>query len=70
MNHDQRRKWLPLAILAAALVVWAGVFALGAYLEPGADQPRHDVRKAIIILGSMGVFLAFWGAALWLRSRR
>ena len=70
MDQDTRKKWLPLAILAAALVVWAGLFALGAYLELGADQPRHDLRKPLIIFGSMAAFLVFWGLALWVRSRR
>ena len=57
-------------MLAAALIVWAAIFALGAYLEWGADQPRHDLRKPLIILGTMAAFLAFWGLALWVRSRR
>jgi membrane protein DedA with SNARE-associated domain len=70
MDQNARQKWLPLAILAVALVVWAGLFALGAYLELGADQPRHDLRKPLIILGSMAAFLVFWGLALWVRSRR
>jgi hypothetical protein len=70
MELETRKKWLPFAILAAALTVWAGLFALGAYLEPGADQPRHDPRKPLIILGCMAAFLAFWGIALWRRSRR
>jgi membrane protein DedA with SNARE-associated domain len=70
MDQNVRQKWLPLAILAVALVVWAGLFALGAYLELGADQPRHDLRKPLIILGSMAAFLVFWGLALWVRSRR
>lgn len=70
MNVDRRNKWLPLAILAVALVMWAGMFAVGAYLQPGADRPQHDYRKALIILGTMGGFLAFWGIALWLRARR
>ena len=53
-----------------ALVVWAGLFAAGAYLEMSTDQPRHDYRKPLIIMGSMAAFLTFWGLALWLRSRR
>lgn len=64
------KPWLPLAVLAAALVVWAGLFAAGAYLELGADQPHHDIRKPLIILASMLTFLALWGLALWLRKRR
>ena len=70
MDTETRKKWLPLALLAAALVVWAGWFALGAYLEPSADQPRHDWRKPLIVLACMAAFLAFWGVALWRRSRR
>ena len=62
--------WLPFAVLTAALVAWAGMFALGAYLEWGADQPRHDLRKPAIILATMAIFLGLWGLGLWLRSRR
>jgi hypothetical protein len=51
-------------------VIWAGLFAAGAYLNFGADRPSHDLRKPLIILGCMATFLTFWGAALWLRSRR
>jgi type VI protein secretion system component VasK len=70
MDRESRKKWLPLAVLAVALVVWAGLFALGAYLELGSDHPRHDLRKPLIILGSMAAFLILWGVALWRRSRR
>ena len=59
---DVRKSWLPLAALAAALVVWAALFAAGAYLEIGADRPRHDIRKPLIIMAAMGFFLAFWAA--------
>ena len=70
MDVESPKKWLPFAILAGALVVWASVFALGAYLEPSADKPVHDLRKPLIILGTMAAFLAFWGIALWRRARR
>ena len=69
MNRDARIKWVPLAILAAALVVWTILLALGAFLELGADQPRHDFRKPMFVLGSMAVFLSIWGLALWVRTR-
>jgi len=65
-----RNSWLPIALLAAALAIWAGLFAAGAYLNLGADRPQHDLRKPLIILGCMAGFLAVWGAALWLRARR
>jgi len=70
VNSESRKKWVPLAVLVAALVVWTALLALGAYLEWGADQPRHDIRKPLIMLGSLGAFLAVWAAAFWLRSRR
>jgi hypothetical protein len=70
MSISQRNSWLPIALLAAALVIWAALFAAGAYLNLGADRPIHDLRKPLIILGCMAGFLTFWGAALWLRSRR
>jgi membrane protein DedA with SNARE-associated domain len=70
MNDDQHKRWFPLAILGAALVIWASLLSLGAYLEWGADQPRHDLRKPLIIMACMTAFLAFWGIALWRRARR
>ena len=70
MDFETNKKWLPFAILAAALIVWAGMFALGAYLEPSADHPVHDLRKPLIILGTMAAFLAFWGVLLWRLSKR
>ena len=57
-------------VLGGGLVIWAALFALGAYLEWGADRPRHDLRTPIIILAVMGAFLSMWGLALWLRTRR
>jgi hypothetical protein len=70
MNENTRKKWLPLGVLAVVLLVWAGLFALGAYLQIGADEPKHDLRKPLIIMGSMTIFLLLWGAALWARARR
>lgn len=70
MASNLQKKWVPLAILAAALLVWAGIFAAGAYLEIGADRQRHDIRKPLIVMGSMVIFLSLWGLALWKRARR
>jgi hypothetical protein len=71
MSTDKSRKnWRPIVILAAALVVWAALLALGAFFELGADQPRRDLRKPLLVLGTMALFLSLWGLALWHRSRR
>ena len=70
MNPTRRKIWLPLGLFAIALLLWAGFFAAGAYLELGADAPKRDVRKPVIIMSAMATFLALWGLALWARSRR
>jgi 4-amino-4-deoxy-L-arabinose transferase-like glycosyltransferase len=67
---DRNTKWLPLLILGLALVIWAGLFALGAYLELGADRPRYDFRKPLVVLATMAFFLAAWGLLLWKRAGR
>jgi len=64
------KRWLPFAILALALILWAALFAAGSYLEVSADNPRHDLRKPLVILASMATFLGLWAVAIWLRSRR
>lgn len=66
----QRKPWLPIILLATALVVWAGLFAAGAYFNLGADQPQRDLRKPLIIVGCMTAFLMLWGIALWRRNSK
>jgi membrane protease YdiL (CAAX protease family) len=70
MEKKQRHQWLPLLILGLALVVWAGLFALGAYLELGADRPRYDIRKPLVVFATMALFLGAWGLLLWKRAGR
>jgi hypothetical protein len=70
MNADGQRNWLPFVILGVALVLWAGMLAVGAALQISADRPQHDWRRAAIVGGCMAGFLGIWTAALWMRSRR
>ena len=70
MANPGRRNWLPLAVIAVALVAWGLFIALGVYLEPSADQPKHDPRKPLIVVACVAAFLLFWGLALAFRSRR
>ena len=70
MDRNTKFKWLPLLILGLALVIWAGLFALGAYLELGADQPRYDYRKPLVVLTTMALFLGAWVLLLWKRAGR
>jgi hypothetical protein len=75
-NSPKRKlyRWLPLAIIAGGLLLWGGMFALGAYLELGSERPAEDssraLLKGLITIGCTLAFLAFWGIALWNRSRR
>jgi hypothetical protein len=70
MTPEQRKMWLPMVVLVVALVAWSGMLALGAFLQMGADQPHHDWRRPLIVMGCMAAFLGVWGVALWKRSRR
>jgi hypothetical protein len=73
-NNQPKRWWWPIAIIAAALLVWGGMFALGAYLDLGSERPDdgnfRGWQKGLIVMGCTLAFLAFWGAALWNRGRR
>jgi len=70
MERKSRYQWLPLVILLLALVIWAGLFALGAYLELGADSPRRDFRKPLVVMATMAAFLSAWWLLLWKRAGR
>jgi hypothetical protein len=70
MDSPRQKPWLPLAVLAGALAIWTALLAWGAYLQLGANKPQLDVRRPLIVLAAMGVFLSVWGLALWRRSHR
>lgn len=70
MSEPTHKSWLPLLIILTAVAAWGIFLAVGVYLEIGADHPRHDLRKALIVLATVGGFLVFWGVALAVRSRR
>ena len=70
MNDHEPKSRRPFTLLAIALVAWTGTLAWGAYLQLGDGDRERDFRKPLVFLASMGAFLAMWGFALWLRSRR
>jgi hypothetical protein len=61
-QHDFSRRLI--LWLVAAMAAWGAYLALGAYLF------NHDVRRGLVVLGSMGGFLAFWLVLLRFHSRR
>ena len=52
--------------IMAAVAVWGGVLAIGAWWRFG----NYDVRRAFVVAGCTAAFLGFWGAMLALRARR
>lgn len=77
MNRDSNGggtdRWV-LALIAAGLLVWGCLFALGVFLDLGSARPETDrtlgIEKGLIVLGCTLAFLGFWGLALWNRGRR
>jgi hypothetical protein len=70
MSPSSKNNLRPLAWLAAALLLWAALFAIGAYIKLSPGAVEHDVRKPLIIMASMATFLLLWALALWFRARR
>jgi len=50
----------------AAVGVWGGLLAVGAWWRFG----NHDPWRAVIVAGCVAAFLGFWGGMLALRARR
>ena len=66
----RQRPWIPLALIAGALVVWGLLLAWGSYLAPAGDNPGHDRRKLWVVAATTGGFLAMWAVAFWMGRRR
>ena len=70
MRSDQNQNWLPIALIAGAMVVWGGVLGLGAYWAPSGVEAGADFRKFLVLAATTAGFLLFWAAALRARQRR
>ena len=57
---------LPILAIMLALLIWGGLLALGAYLF----RDSFDLRKPLIVMGSVGGFVACWVLLLLVRGRR
>ena len=64
MTTPPLKTWQPLLVLMLALLAWGLYHAVGTY------QTGGDVRKPIIVLACMFVFLGAWGVLLFRRNRR
>ena len=57
----QSRRWI--ILLLAALAAWGLYHAIGAFLF------NHDVRRGLIVLACMAVFLGWWMLLLRYRTK-
>ena len=72
-SHERSGKRILIAIVVA-LAAWGVLLAVGAYLgmwhQGGGREGLRDPRRFWIVLGIVAAFLAFWGVALAVRTRR
>jgi hypothetical protein len=69
MDYEPTNRRLLLCAIVAALAVWGGLLALGAYLGLDPQTPDRDFRRLWIVAAMTGGFLALWLGALYFRRR-
>jgi predicted permease len=62
VQNDPSRRWI--VLLVVALAAWGLYHAIGAFLF------NKDVRRGLVVLACMALFLAFWLSLLMLRKKR
>ena len=60
--NEPTQRWIGLLIVA--LAVWGLYHAVGAYFF------NHDIRRGLVVLACMALFVAFWLALLRFRAKR
>ncbi|NOY29788.1 MAG: hypothetical protein GXP28_06305 [Planctomycetes bacterium] len=70
MTSDQNKTWLPILLIAGALVAWGTILGVGAYLAPSGKMPGADYRKFLVLAATTAGFLLFWGLALASRAAK
>ncbi len=64
MSTEKNQTWLPVALIAGALIVWMGLLAAGAYWAPVGEGKGGDFRKLWVVAATTGGFLLLWGFVL------
>ena len=70
MTSDKNKTWLPIFLIAGAMVAWGTVLGVGAYLAPTGRAAGADWRKFLVLAATTGGFLLFWGLALVARGAK
>jgi len=55
-----------LKILFSVLILWTILIAVGSFWS----QSATDIRRPIIVVGTMGLFLGVWAIALMSRKKK
>lgn len=64
MKTETNQTWLPVLIIAGALLGWMGILAAGAYWAPVGEREGGDFRKLWVVAATTGGFLLLWGIVL------
>lgn len=64
MKTETNQTWLPVLIIAGALLGWMGILAAGAYWAPVGEREGGDFRKLWVVAATTGGFLLLWGFVL------
>jgi hypothetical protein len=64
MPSEKPQIWLPVALIAGALILWMGILAFGAYSAPTRLEGGSDPRKLWVVAATTGAFLLLWGGVL------
>jgi membrane protein DedA with SNARE-associated domain len=70
MDREPTNRRVLMWSVVGGLILWGLLLGLGSYLGLDPETPDHDIRRMLIVTGSVAIFLAVWMAALWLRGRR
>ncbi len=60
MQTEKNQTWLPVVVIAGALVVWMAILAAGAYWAPVGEGAGGDFRKLWVVAATTGGFLLLW----------
>jgi len=64
MSTEKNQTWLPVVLIAGALIVWMGLLAAGAYWAPSGEGEGEDPRKLWVVAATTGGFLLLWAFVL------
>ena len=64
MTTEKNQTWLPVLLIAGALIGWMTLLAAGAYWAPVGQGGGNDYRKLWVVAATTGGFLLLWGLVL------